>query len=184
MNTTKQTAGRGNGQGVGLDGFFKPLDQWSTATWGLSYLHGLVQDGEFSLDPDYQRGRVWTSEQQKDYLGFLLEGGRAPEIVVRELPNRYEVVDGKQRCSAILSWWANEVPARLSEEHGHREIWASDLSAAELAVVKGDHMRVRAIIVRLDRKETLALYIRLNRGGTPHTEQEIERVRALYAATP
>ena len=170
------------GQGVGLSSFFLPLDQWGTATWGVSYLQKLVEDGEFNLDPDYQRDRVWTDGQRMDYLGFLLEGGRAPEIVVRELPACYEVVDGKQRCSAILDWWQGKFQARLSPENGSRRIWVHDLSPEEINVVKSDHLRARAIIVRLNRKQTLALYLRLNRGGTRHTDDEIERVRALYKA--
>jgi hypothetical protein len=34
-------------------------------------------------------------------------------------------------------------------------------------------------VVNLTRTECLELYIRLNRGGTPHTEAEIERVREM-----
>lgn len=140
----------------------------------------------YNLAPDYQRGYVWTDRQASLFVGHWLEGGEIGRILVQryesqknvpsgtkwhELP--VEVIDGQQRLRSIWRWVKGEIDAEISD--GKR--WAykdtNEIDRFDLNVV--------LTYVDLPRAERLRLYIRLNRGGTVHADDEIERVRALLA---
>lgn len=135
------------------------------------------------MNPDYQRDHVWTDEQAMDLVGHLLEGGTVPDIIVNEvlventkgMVDSLEVVDGKQRLTACLRWLDGEIAARLMDG---RLIWFKDLDRTGLTLLVTD-IRLSFKHVRLGRAGVLRLYLRLNRGGTVHTEDEIEKVRKL-----
>ena len=138
-----------------------------------------------NINPDYQRGRVWTDEQASRFVGYLAEGGEAPPLFiqrwrctsVRTTPPD-ELVDGLQRVTALLRFGANEIPMETSA--GERA-YLRDFSDDDQRIwhgpaglkLTGQYVECRT------RAEVLALYIRLNRGGTPHSDVEIERVRDL-----
>lgn len=172
---------------VGYRSFHNPLRGDKRVDWGLEYLcETIIDSGEMDMDPPYQRGHVWTQDQQIDYLGFLLEGGASPPVFVRELsidaacnPPFYEVVDGKQRITALYMWWNDRIPGRLGPNHNFREIWRNQFSRIELRQVKRD-LSVDARILYTNFEETLLVYLRLNRGGTPHTDEDIDRVHRIY----
>ena len=107
----------GNGKGAGFRDFHQPITVVAHGDWGIDYLSQHINDGSLDLDPPYQRGHVWTLKQQQNFLGFVLEGGRPPEAFVRELafdkPPFFEVVDGKQRMTALHKWWMGEISAKL-----------------------------------------------------------------------
>lgn len=141
--------------------------------------------GEFeplNLDPDYQRGHVWTDEQAARFVGHLIEGGATPMLIVNRDPtyNRHdEVVDGKQRITACYRWYKGEIPAELTDG---RLVYRRDLDETGQRYITGMTGAVQEIgYVQLDRAGILRLYLRLNRGGTVHTDEEIARVRALLA---
>lgn len=60
-----------------------------------------------NLDPDYQRGHVWTDIQASRFVGHLIEGGATPMLIINRDPSYQrhdEVVDGKQRITAVTRW--------------------------------------------------------------------------------
>jgi hypothetical protein len=77
------------------------------------------EDFNLDLDPEYQRGFVWTNQQKIDYIEYILKwwiSGRdiffnKPKFP-QELDDNFplEIVDGKQRLSAVLSFLDNEIP--------------------------------------------------------------------------
>lgn len=182
------TIERGKGRGIGLSEIYEELRGHKHVDCGIDSLSRMVADGEIDFDPPYQRGHVWTEDQQKNFVGFLIEGGRAPEVFVRELPVTedtkppfYEVVDGKQRMTAMIRWWNGEIPARLSEEWDSQEIWVSDLDLVELRCIKIGGMNTSVqFLVDVTDAQVMRFHLRLNRGGTVHTDEEIERVQRLY----
>lgn len=176
------------GKGVGYREFYRPLRGTKSGNWGLRFFcESILGEGEMDMEPEYQRGHVWTKDQQMDFLGFCLEGGKIPEIFVRELPlprsgvcepPYYEIVDGKQRTTALNAWWTGEIPARLMDG---RLVWAKDMDEVERRSVSNDLM-LTVQFLQTNFKETLEIYLRLNRGGTPHTDAEIDHVKKLYEA--
>ena len=160
-----------------------------TETLSMQSLRRRVEDPAdyLCLTPDYQRGRAWTDDQCARFLGFLAEGGQAPTVFVQRWPAHTtqpdEVVDGLQRLTAILRFLRGEVPLETTE--------GAQVFLREFA--EGDQRRLigfsgPTIVVQYvlcpTRADVLRLYLRLNRGGTPHTDAEIERVRALLAECP
>lgn len=159
---------------------------WDTI---LAMVEGTYEHQKFDLNPDYQRGAVWTERQQQEFVGFLLDGGDCHKIVVQryetaknapathkdtyyELPA--EVVDGQQRLRAVCAWLRGKICAITPE--GDR-LWFKDTNEVDR---RGLMLKIH--YVDLPRVERLRFYIKLNRGGTVHTEQEIVHVQALLDA--
>lgn len=145
---------------------------------GTTYVY-LIQEMNAGriIIPDYQRGRVWTPEQSARFVGFVLTGGCPPPIWIQEYPDAEveEIVDGLQRISAMWAFFDGEIPAELP--NGGR-VYRYNLDADCNGLLKG--LYLTKMIVRLPyRADVLRLYLRLNRGGTVHTDAEIARVQAL-----
>jgi len=83
-------------------------------------MHYLVREGRgdiFDLDAPYQRGAVWTEQQQRNLIKSLYMGLPVGAVVISTLGSRatvpYRVVDGKQRILAVRTFIAGQlaVPA-------------------------------------------------------------------------
>lgn len=163
---------------AGFKNFHRPISGKSQH-WGLREIVNTLSRGEFDLDPIYQRGHVWDEEHQKAFLGFYLEGGVIPTIYLRELsdytqPFFYEVVDGKQRLTALQKWWNNEIPAVLSSG---REVWQREFDEIELRQINSQ--RIASVILEGPDSEIMEVYLRLNSCGVAHTKEELDTVRDL-----
>jgi hypothetical protein len=133
-------------------------------------LEHYTEDYQLDLDPDYQRGHVWTRKQQIAFLEYILRGGEGGQEILFNLPRPnmppMTLIDGKQRLTACLAFVHNEFPVfggkysdygRLSQSYG----------------LVFRHFQIPT------RKELLEYYLHLNAGGTPHSKKEIARVREL-----
>lgn len=145
---------------------------------GITYVYLFREmDAGRLIIPDYQRGRVWSPEQSALFAGFVLTGGQPPPIWVQEHPvaDVEEIVDGLQRITAMRAFFDGDIPAELP--NGGR-VFRYNLDADCNGLLKG--LYLTKMIVRLPRRaDVLRLYLRLNRGGTVHTDAEIARVQAL-----
>lgn len=157
---------------------------WTASTHGcdfdIKYLERGLETWNVDTNPPYQRGHVWTDEQRSAFLGYWLQGGTTPTLWVWDPPEvlgvgpRPELIDGKQRLTALLKWWHNEIAADVDG----RMIYARDTDM-RLRI----HHTIHITFVRLaTRSDVLRFYLRLNGGGTPHSPEELARVRALLAA--
>ena len=115
-------------------------------------------------------------------VGHLIEGGATPMLIINRDPSYQrhdEVVDGKQRITAVYRWMKGEIPAELTDG---RMVYLTDLDELGQKYITGMTGAVQDIgYVQLNRAGVLRLYLRLNRGGTVHSDEEISRVRALLA---
>lgn len=159
-----------------------------TENFGMTSLARRVEDtlDPLLLNPDYQRGPVWSDDQCARFIGFMAEGGEPPVIFVQRWPASAnkpdEVLDGLQRMTACLRFFRNEVPMELTD--GTR-VYLSDLSEKDQRLltssVSGPNLTIQYVQCET-RADVLRMYLRLNRGGTIHTDAEIERVRTLLTA--
>jgi hypothetical protein len=132
-------------------------------------------DHNLNLDPDFQRGHVWTEEQQIKYVEFCLRGGQsAREILFNQagwmidFRGEMVLVDGKQRLQAVRRFMNNEIPVfghyfkeyedRIPSSYGYFIFCVNDLNT---------------------RDEVLQWYLEFNTGGTPHTQDEIDKVKEM-----
>ncbi len=140
------------------------------------FLETSLGDCEVHLNPDFQRGHVWTNLQQQRYIEYVLRGGRCAKDLIfasegfsSSGTNPVYLVDGLQRLTAIQGFLKDKVPAfgyYYSEYDGR---------------LRSTHHRFHVRVLDIGRKDILQLYLDLNAGGTPHTEAEIERVRKMLA---
>ncbi len=143
------------------------------------YIQWIVEH-ELEVSPDFQRGYVWTTEQRVRYIEFCLRGGTTGRDIYVNHPGwgstfdsskgPVVLVDGKQRLDAILGFLNNEfkVFGYFFEEYEDR---------TQLRDVKhGIKWHVNDLETRDD---VLRWYVDLNRGGTVHSDEEIDRVRGL-----
>lgn len=151
----------------------------------LSYFEKWLKEEEeeagLQLNPDFQRGHVWTEAQQIAYIEFLLRGGKTgrdlyfnyPEIHHKnEVSNYtdYVCVDGLQRITSILRFLHSEIPAFGTLYKDYED----SLRAVD------DTVRIH-INDLPTKEEVLRWYLEMNAGGTPHSADEINRVNSLLA---
>jgi len=131
-----------------------------------------------NIDPDFQRGHVWTESQQILWLQHHLRGGKSGRYIYFNHPGwmsnfegEFVIVDGKQRIEAIRRFVAGEIKVfgAYFEEYTDRKHHRGSMNTLRLNV---NDLPTRAAV--------LQWYIEMNAGGTPHADSEIARVLALY----
>ena len=131
------------------------------------------------LNPKFQRGHVWTEDQQIAWLEFFLKGGKSGNVVYFNCPswhysvkerdyNEYVCVDGLQRLTAICRFVNNEIKLFGSYFREYEDP----------RIVSRYTLKVNVNDLKTE-KEVLQWYVDMNAGGTPHTTEEIERVKKL-----
>lgn len=167
--------------------YYRPLRFNRGVDHGLTSVHRAIESYGLNLDPDYQRGHVWTEEQSGKFIGFILEGGDSHPFICNETGRDgevCEVVDGKQRLLSIVAWVDGKIPAIMSDGS---QVWRNQLTSKYENAKLSMGITFRMVFVTLTRQEVLDLYLRLNRGGTVHSDEEIARVKGLLEseqATP
>ena len=147
--------------------------------WYLEKTLRSFADAEgLDLDPDFQRAHVWNQTQQERYVEYIMRGGYAGKEIywnsttwngAHNTP--VQIVDGKQRLEAVRKFLRGEIQA-----FGHFYNEYSDRA------FRLHHARFTFYINGLrTRREVLQWYLDINRGGTQHTEEEIDKVRRLLA---
>lgn len=135
------------------------------------------------LDPDFQRGYVWTHDQKVRYVEYILRGGKYGRDLYFNCVNwqkgdlgEYVLVDGKQRLDAVFGWLSNEYPVFVGE-FGRESGWYRRDFTGYMRVT-GPHF-IWHVNDLSERDAVLRQYIALNTGGTVHDQAEIARVSAL-----
>ncbi|WP_199031385.1 DUF262 domain-containing protein [Ralstonia sp. ASV6] len=159
-----------------------------------SFLANLSRDmasmgGTLELDPDFQRGHVWTDEQRVQYVQSLLRGC-APRSILFNCPgwnaekelgdipaHTFQCIDGLQRLTAVRKFMAGEFRV-------FGDVSAEDLKGTPFAPSR--YTLKMSVFEFANRRDLLQYYLDLNSGGTVHSAEEIQRVRKLRdkAAAP
>lgn len=133
------------------------------------------------LNPDFQRGHVWSLEQQKLFvenmlrriidqsgltLRFNCPSWRENRAVDSDLPDQLVCLDGLQRLSSIRDF--------ISGKFGVCGVQFDELPLA----IKRTPINIQIFDFQY-RKDVLKFYLDINGGGVAHTEIELNRVREL-----
>lgn len=139
------------------------------------HVHGLI------LNPDFQRGHVWTQRQQEKYVEYFLRGGVSGKTVYLNYPSWFRkastdyddfvCVDGLQRITALTKFWNDELRVFGSYRSEFEDTPRPTLHRLEVYI---NDLQTK--------KEVLQWYIEMNEGGTPHTETEIQRIKRMLEA--
>lgn len=134
--------------------------------------------GSLDLDPDFQRGHVWTEEQQQKYIEFVLRGGKSNNDLLFNNAHYYKgmqpyctvLVDGKQRLEAVRKFLYDGL------------IIFGKYKFADFTDSLPTQCRFRVYVnVLQTRAEILTWYLEMNGGGTVHSAEELGRVAQLLA---
>jgi len=87
-----------------------------------------IKSGDIDLQPEFQRGEVWSRTKQQRLIDSILRDWHVPPIHVIENPksNRQEVLDGQQRLAAIRDFVEGRFPVDGSTEPVEPQIEALD----------------------------------------------------------
>ena len=125
-----------------------------------------TEDG-LELDPEFQRGHVWTRNQQIAYLEFALKGGNSGRDIYWNNPTwqgsytaKTVLVDGKQRLTAVLLFLKGELP-----------IFGHPINEWEGRLPREATFTFHVNMLKTD-AEVIQWYLDMNSGGTPHTSEE------------
>lgn len=146
-----------------------------------------MKEQGLDLNPDFQRGHVWTEEQQIKYVEYAV---RQPQSGMHLYFNHpgwmstfrgdFVLVDGKQRINAALRFMHGEIPVfgHYVKEFTHYDPKTPIRHSPDRSI-PSDVCFIVNIAKLKTRADVLQWYLDFNAGGTPHTKEEIERVRCL-----
>lgn len=152
---------------VGFKYFSKTINQYIEE-------YGLI------LNPEFQRGHVWTEEQQEKYIEYVLRGGTSGKEIFFNKPSwhckakteydDFVCVDGLQRITAIMKLQANELKVF--------GLYYNEFEGDPRQVTTRISIRINDLQYE---KDVLQCYIEMNEGGTPNTKEEIQKVKEMVA---
>lgn len=139
-----------------------------------------IRDFGLRLVPEFQRGHVWTDKQQIAYIEFFLRGGITGRDIYLNNPswhtsvpdgayNEFVCVDGLQRITAWKRFINNEIPVFGSY---YKEF------ADRFDVTRTMRLHINDLKTE---QEVVRWYLEMNSGGTPHSEEELSRVRGILS---
>lgn len=123
----------------------------------LSKMYRKYAEEEIDLNPEYQRELVWTDKQKQDYiLAILKQRAKITPVIIEKLTEQgtvlYEILDGKQRLTALFDYIDNKYPLQTGE-------YFKDLSEKDMNVIT--HTRVsytRQITMYITERFTKLIY--------------------------
>lgn len=126
-----------------------------------------IQSGDLDLQPDFQRGEVWSETKKRRLIDSILRDWHVPPIHVIEVDEGQVVLDGQQRLAAIRDFVDGDIRVDGDIEPYDEKISALDgLSYGELPPSwrrRFDQFTIRVIrITDYDPDEPGELFYRLN----------------------
>jgi uncharacterized protein with ParB-like and HNH nuclease domain len=141
-----------------------------------------ADDYGLNLNPDFQRGHVWTEVQQIKFIEYLIRGGTTPPLLFNspdyggnrskksDLSEEIVIVDGLQRLTACQKFVAGELKVFGGYSVNDFEDKESMLRRICITYLV-NHLQTR--------KDVLTWYLEMNEGHIAHSEEELNRVKGL-----
>lgn len=166
--------------------------QRSATTISIAGFHEQNQLEKYNFEPPYQRRSVWTDEKQSYFIDSILRNFPIPPIFLHRKIDpdsgrmTFDVIDGKQRLTAIARFINNEIPA--ANEYGPTEepnaldgAFFKDLSTDEkLSEFRTAFWKYDLPIEYIDPSDIGLIedvFDRLNRNGEPLKGQELRNAQ-------
>jgi len=147
----------------------------------------IYEDGDLIISPEYQRAFRWDDKQRSDFIESILLGIPIPPIFVAEDENgKWELVDGLQRISTILSFFGILIGLNKDEVKKYKKLVSGELTEDVLKNITVDTLPLkmkitikravcRVEILRWDSDFNMKyhLFKRLNTSSSPLSVQEV-----------
>jgi uncharacterized protein with ParB-like and HNH nuclease domain len=168
-----------------LDDIAGTKNSLSTDRMDISFgeIMSMYEQDELIVDPEYQRLFRWSNEQQTRFIESLLLGIPIPPIFVAEDEyGKWELVDGVQRISTVLSFFGllKAFPKKnkwtLTEGDFVHSLKGYNIENLPMKLnlnLKRAACRIEIINWNSKIDMRYELFKRLNTGGSPLTDQEI-----------
>lgn len=87
--------------------------------WRIYDLSGRALQNQLELNPTYQRDFVWSNSDSQMLIESILRGIPLPSIILAKVSSsqRFQIVDGKQRVTAILRFMGAHPEGRENAKH-------------------------------------------------------------------
>ena len=138
-------------------------------------IHFYYEEG-ITLNPSYQRGHVWTEDQKVLLVDSLFNGIDLGKFVfafngfdVGPNENLTEIIDGKQRLSAIIEFYEDRFPYKGKLFSQLK--WQDRSFFLRYLITYGESKEP------LTEKQKIEIFLRLNAGGTAQTKEHMDMVR-------
>lgn len=173
-------------------------------TTTISDLLGTYKRGDLRIDPEYQRLFRWDLERQSEYIESLLLNIPTPPLFFATNPDgKNEVIDGLQRLSTLIKFFAPEVfegdvaiatPETNEQEQNNLKVATLLLGAPLVSSIEGYSVKTlpealvrtlrytRIPVILLEKESSTRaryhVFKRLNRSGSVLSDQEIRNCSA------
>lgn len=133
-------------------------------------------DNGLQLEPDFQRGHVWTEAQQIAFIEYWIQYLPVPPLYFNwplnsETYTDLVVVDGLQRLTAFRKFHAGKLLA-----------FSKDITYYKKLHETGDFFFpwIQLTITNIETKlDVLKFYLTMNSSGVQHTKDELDRVESI-----
>ncbi|KAF1991665.1 hypothetical protein K402DRAFT_416941 [Aulographum hederae CBS 113979] len=141
------------------DGTFVPrpkLPDHETARYTISQVDALLLGEYLDLDPEYQRGVIWSEAQMSGLIDSILDNFYVPPVIFNKkkviTPSggvrwKRTCVDGKQRLSSVKAFMAGKIPCH--DRLGRKFYFCHDTDSNQ------DHRRKRILLPQAVKDEFL-----------------------------
>lgn len=150
------------------------------ADQGLISLAHLVETGAIDVAPSFQRRDRWDPSKQSRLIESFLTNIPVPPVYLAEDAARlgsYAVIDGKQRLTAIATFFADKLRLRgLDRLQALNGLTYSTLPVEIRNPLGMKNLRVTTLLRQSDEELKHEVFLRLNTGGEVLNAQEIRNV--------
>lgn len=141
-------------------------------------LDGLIHNTLYKglvLNPIYQRDYVWTAEDKERLIESIFNSRNIGTFVFyyRSHPDgRLEVIDGKQRITAILDFFTSKITykGKYFHELDGRDKYHFMSFATQFVEISGSNITQDYLI---------QVFLHVNSGGVPQEDAHLDKVRAM-----
>jgi len=161
-------------------------------TWSILETYQKIKQTKLKLSPAYQRNAIWSVDKQSSFIESIFMDILIPPIYVVEIPGNdlledssYEVVDGKQRLTAISEFINGKLKLKSKALEYFQDLYGdkfySDIELEFRTETKGLLSSVLDIYVITANSPEFTKYdifSRLNKGSEPLRVNEIRK--AIY----
>lgn len=159
------------------------------------YFKDYGEIGDVLFCPEFQRGNIWTEQQQIAFVENLIRGCQLNNVIYlndlfmanpnviqnadERLKNKVIVVDGLQRLTAIFAFIDGKIKL-FDNQVSYQDILQYE-DKSFMRNIFNKSLIVLKIINIANYAELLEFYINFNSGGTVHDTKEIERIKKMLS---